>query len=173
MRTPRHEASARPDHPCRRDLCLRRHGVWGLTASAPAKARRAAKVSLRGTALGNVLVDGRDRTLYLFMRDARRKSRCGPACASAWPPVTTNGRPRAGAGVRARRVGSIRRSDGSRQVTYFGHPLYRFIGDGAAGDINGQGRKEFGARWYAVKASGTRAGAVKPQATPPPYPTGY
>jgi|SRR4051794_6484253 predicted lipoprotein with Yx(FWY)xxD motif len=147
--------------------------AYALTASVPAKARRATKVSLRQTTLGKVLVDRRGRTLYLFMKDARRKSRCGPACASAWPPVTTKRRPRAGGGVRARRLGSIRRSDGSRQVTYFGHPLYRFIGDGGPGETNGQGLKEFGARWYAVRASGTRAGAVKPQATPPPYPTGY
>jgi predicted lipoprotein with Yx(FWY)xxD motif len=147
--------------------------AYALTASVPAKARRATKVSLRQTTLGKVLADRRGRTLYLFMKDARRKSRCGPACASAWPPVTAKGRPRAGAGVRARRLGSIRRSDGSRQATYFGHPLYRFIGDGGPGETNGQGLKEFGARWYAVRASGTRAGAVKPQATPPPYPTGY
>jgi hypothetical protein len=76
--------------------------------------------------------------------------------------------------VKGRRLGSFRRSDGTRQVTYFGHPLYRFIGDGGPGDTNGQGLKEFGARWFAVKATGTRAGAQPaPQATPPPYPTGY
>ena len=156
-------------------ICASGATAYALNASAPAKAaRKATKVSLRRTTLGKVLVDTRGRTLYMFMKDARRKSRCGAACASAWPPATTNGRPRAGAGVRARRLGSIRRSDGTRQVTYFGHPLYRFIGDGGPGDTNGQGLKEFGARWYAVKAAGTRAGAQpKPQATPPPYPTGY
>jgi predicted lipoprotein with Yx(FWY)xxD motif len=155
-------------------ICATGATAYALSASAPAKARKGATVKLRSTRLGKVLVDSRGRTLYLFRKDARRKSRCGAACASAWPPLTTKARPRAAAGVRARRLGSIRRRDGSRQVTYFGRPLYRFIGDGAPGDTNGQGLKEFGARWYAVKASGVRAGApVEPQATPPPYPTGY
>jgi predicted lipoprotein with Yx(FWY)xxD motif len=155
-------------------ICATGATAYALNASAPAKARSATKVSLRRTALGRVLVDSHGRTVYLFRKDARRKSRCAAGCASAWPPLRTTGRPRAGAGINARRLGSIRRSDGSRQVTYFGHPLYRFIGDTGPGDTNGQGLKEFGARWYAVKASGTRAGAPpKPQATPPPYPMGY
>lgn len=154
-------------------ICATAATAYALTASAPARARQAT-VSLRRTSLGKVLVDSRGRTLYLFRKDARRKSRCGAGCASAWPPLRTSGRPLAGAGISSRRLGSIRRSDGSRQVTYFGHPLYRFVGDTGPGDTNGQGLKEFGARWFAVKASGARAGAQpKPQATPPPYPTGY
>ncbi|HEY7076010.1 MAG TPA: hypothetical protein VH418_11595 [Solirubrobacteraceae bacterium] len=155
-------------------ICASGATAYALTASAPATARKAT-VSLHKTRLGKVLVDSRGRTLYLFMKDARRKSRCGAGCASAWPPLRTNARPRAGAGVNARRLGSIRRGDGARQVTYFGHPLYRFIGDAGPGDTQGQNVREFGARWYAVKASGRHvpAGAPKPQATPPPYPTGY
>src|SRR4051812_7728216 len=105
-------------------ICATGATAYALNAPAPAKARKATKVSLHRTALGKILVDSRGRTLYLFMKDARRKSRCGAACASAWPPAATNRRPRAGAGVRARRLGSIRRSDGTRQVAYFGHPLY-------------------------------------------------
>src|SRR5206468_610668 len=99
-------------------ICASGATAYALNASAPAKARQATKVSLRRTALGRILVDNRGRTLYLFRKDARRRSRCGAGCASAWPPLRTTGRPLAGAGMHARRLGSIRRSDGSRQVTY-------------------------------------------------------
>jgi predicted lipoprotein with Yx(FWY)xxD motif len=147
---------------------------YGVNASAPAapaaKARTAAKVRLRHTSLGQVLVDAKGRTLYLFRKDKRRKSRCSGACAANWPPLMTKGHPRAGAGVVASRLGSIRRKGGGRQVTYFGHPLYRYVGDFGPGDTSGQGVSAFGAKWFAVQASGTRAGAAPaPMATPPPY----
>jgi predicted lipoprotein with Yx(FWY)xxD motif len=145
--------------------------AYAVAASGSAKARKPATVKLRATKLGRILVDARGRTLYEFRKDKRGgRSRCSGDCAADWPPLTTSGRPRAGAGVSARLLGTVRRRGGARQVTYDGHPLYRFFADGGPGDTNGQGLKAFGARWYAMKASGARAGAPapKPSGTPPP-----
>jgi predicted lipoprotein with Yx(FWY)xxD motif len=148
---------------------------YGVNTSAPAKARGAAKVSLRSTKLGRILVDSRGRTLYRFGKDTGRRSTCRGACASNWPPLTTKGRSRAGSGVSARKLATTKRADGSRQVTYAGHPLYTFAADSKAGQTNGQGVNAFGAKWSAVRASGARVVNQKPNPTPPPGggPYGY
>jgi predicted lipoprotein with Yx(FWY)xxD motif len=149
--------------------------AYGVNASAPVKAHGAAKISLRSTKLGRILVDGRGRTLYRFGKDTGRRSKCSGACASNWPPVTTKGRSHAGSGVAARKLGTTRRANGSRQVTYAGHPLYTFAADSRAGQTNGQGVNAFGGRWNAVRASGARVVNQKPNPTPPPGggPYGY
>jgi predicted lipoprotein with Yx(FWY)xxD motif len=147
----------------------------GATAYAVnGSASRAAKVKLRSTNLGKVLVDSRGRTLYRFMKDKTTKSTCNGACAANWPPLMTSGRPRAGRGVKKGKLGTTTRRNGSTQVTYAGHPLYTFAGDSRAGQTNGQGVNAFGARWYAVKASGARARkqAGNPSPGPTPFP-GY
>jgi predicted lipoprotein with Yx(FWY)xxD motif len=113
-----------------------------------------ALVRARLTRLGMVLADPRGFTLYLFARDGRRHATCYGACAGAWPPLATNGFPRAGAGVNPAMLGVTRRSDGRLQVTYNGHPLYDYLGDSAPGQTHGEGLKQFGARWYAVAPSG-------------------
>jgi predicted lipoprotein with Yx(FWY)xxD motif len=148
-------------------------GAAAVNTSAPAKARKAATVSLRATKLGHVLVDSRGRTVYLFAKDTGSKSRCQGACAANWPPLVTSARPRAGAGVSARKLRTTRRPNGARQVMYAGHPLYRFTGDTKAGQTHGQGVDAFGARWYAMRASGARVVTLKPLPTPPPYSNGY
>jgi predicted lipoprotein with Yx(FWY)xxD motif len=106
-------------------------------------------------ALGKVLVDSRGRTLYLFRKDAGPKSTCAAACASAWPPLRATGTPLAGAGLTASKLGTTPRSDGKPQVTYNGHPLYRYAGDARPGDANGQRLTAFGAPWFAVSGAGT------------------
>jgi hypothetical protein len=76
--------------------------------------------------------------------------------------------------VARRKLGTTRRADGTRQVTYAGHPLYSFTADTRAGQTNGQGLSAFGAKWYAVTRTGARAGAPRPINTPPPGgPYGY
>jgi predicted lipoprotein with Yx(FWY)xxD motif len=105
--------------------------------------------------LGKVLVDGRGRTLYMFGRDSAGKSNCTGACAANWPPA--GGTPKPGSGVAKGSLKSIKRPDGSRQLAYAGHPLYRFSGDTAAGDTNGEGQNAFGGTWNAVAASGAAA----------------
>jgi predicted lipoprotein with Yx(FWY)xxD motif len=113
-------------------------------------------VKTRHGSLGTYLVDGKGRTLYLFEKDSGGKSACYAACAQAWPPLLTNGKPRARGKAKASRLSTVRRADGSRQVVYRGHPLYYFIQDTKAGQTNGQGIDAFGALWYVVAPSGKR-----------------
>jgi predicted lipoprotein with Yx(FWY)xxD motif len=101
-----------------------------------------------------ILVDGNGRTLYLFENDQPNQSACAGACAAAWPVDQTTGMPKAGRGVVGSLLGTIKRADGSTQVTYNQHPLYAFQGDHAAGQHNGQGVDAFGAKWYMVTPAG-------------------
>lgn len=128
------------------------------STSAPA---RAATLAVGSTPLGEVLVDGDGRTLYLFTRDTDGTSACAGPCAEAWPPLTVDGEPVAGDGVDADDLGTITRDDGSRQVTYHGKPLYRYTPDEKAGDVRGQGVGEV---WFAVTAEGEAATAAEPVA---------
>ena len=107
------------------------------------------------SSLGKVLVDSKGRTVYLFQKDTGSMSTCSGACATDWPPVTTTAKPTAGSGLTASMVGTTTRSDGTKQVTYNGHPLYNYVGDQKAGDTNGQGISAFGAKWYAVSPAGS------------------
>jgi predicted lipoprotein with Yx(FWY)xxD motif len=129
----------------------------GSTAPPKTASGRPATVGAANTSLGKVLVSSQGRTLYLFKKDKGTKSACSGACASAWPPLRTNGKPTVGSGLKASMVGTAARSDGARQVTYNGHPLYRFTGDQKAGQTNGQGLKAFGASWFALSSAGNQA----------------
>ena len=130
----------------------------GAAGYSPASSvtRSAAKVELANTKLGKVLADGSGRTLYLFEKDKGPRSTCFGACATAWPPLTTNGKPTALKGVTASKLGTINRGNGVKQVTYNGHPLYRFIKDTGPRQTHGEGLKAFGAEWYALSAAGKK-----------------
>jgi predicted lipoprotein with Yx(FWY)xxD motif len=132
--------------------------VGFLVAPAGHAAGHAAALKTRHGKLGTYLVDGKGRTLYLFQKDKTSKSRCSGDCATAWPPLLTTGKPKGSGGVRKSLLGTTKRSDGSTQVTYNKHPLYYFVQDTKAGDVNGQGINAFGAKWYAVTSSGKRLG---------------
>ncbi|MFL5975348.1 MAG: hypothetical protein ACJ76G_09445 [Solirubrobacterales bacterium] len=121
-----------------------------------AGAAAGASVGLKKLKVGTALVDGQGRTLYLFEADKGSTSTCGGACASLWPPATTSGKPTAGSGVDATKLGTTKRSDGTLEVTYNGHPLYRYAPDTKAGDATGQGLNQFGAKWYVLAASGSK-----------------
>jgi predicted lipoprotein with Yx(FWY)xxD motif len=123
----------------------------GKTATA---ATKIATVRVANSRLGRILVDSTGRTLYLFKADAGTKSSCFGACATAWPPLRTGGTPAVRSGARAALVGTTKRSDGARQVTYNGHPLYLFIKDQKPGQTTGQGVTAFGAAWFAVSPAG-------------------
>src|SRR3954447_3408307 len=131
------------------------------TAMVPASASQAARakgpvVSTATTSLGRILVDPHGHTLYLFEKDRNGKSACSGACASAWPPLIARGKPRAGAGAKASRLGTTKRSDGRLQVTYNHHPLYTFIKDTKKGQTNGEGLTAFGGTWDALSAAGAK-----------------
>lgn len=115
---------------------------------------KGALVALGETTLGKVLVDARGRTLYLFEQDKRGKSACYGVCATYWPPLYSTATPRPGRGVHASLLGSSKRTDGKRQVTYAGHPLYTFSLDKRPGQTTGEGLTNFGGTWDAVAASG-------------------
>lgn len=117
---------------------------------------RAATVTTARTGLGRILVDGRGRSLYLFEKDAHGSSACSGACATYWPPLLTKGRSIGIKGAKPSLLGSIRRSDGTRQVSYAGHPLYLFFGDTKRGQTNGEGLRDFGAGWYVLMPSGKK-----------------
>ncbi|MDL4774188.1 MULTISPECIES: COG4315 family predicted lipoprotein [Thermomonosporaceae] len=105
--------------------------------------------------LGQILVDGEGRTVYLFQKDKGNTSSCSGACATVWPPVTTNGKPQPGSGADASKLGTTKRSDGTTEVTYSGHPLYYYAPDGSSsGSAKGQGLNQFGAKWYVLSSSG-------------------
>jgi predicted lipoprotein with Yx(FWY)xxD motif len=90
----------------------------------------------------------------LFEKDHPNQSACAGACAAAWPVDQSSGTPKAGSGVTASLLGTIKRGDGSTQVTYNRHPLYYFQGDSGAGQQNGQGVDAFGAKWFVVNPAG-------------------
>lgn len=105
--------------------------------------------------LGTILAYGPKKlTVYLFEADKGGKSACSSSCAKFWPPVL--GSPKAEAGASSADLGTITRPDGSKQLTYKGHPLYTFVRDKDDGDAYGQGQHAFGADWYALSPSGSK-----------------
>ncbi|CAG7657945.1 COG4315 family predicted lipoprotein [Actinacidiphila bryophytorum] len=142
-------------------------GTADATASSPADSPAAAVAATSGPTaqstvathnaggrLGTILVDGKGRTLYLFVADKTEKSTCNGACAAAWPPLLSKGEPKAGSGAKSNLLGTSKRSDGTTQVTYNKHPLYLFVGDTDPGQTNGQGLNQFGALWYVLDPAG-------------------
>ena len=125
-------------------------------ASAPESG--AAAVSLKSlTGIGDeALVDGDGRALYLFEADTGGKSTCMGECANDWPPLTASGMPAAGSGVDQSLLGTVKRPDGTTQVTYNGHPLYYYEGDTGPGTAKGQDVSAFGAKWYVLSAKGSK-----------------
>lgn len=133
-----------------------RVGGVNATPTPPVMPGARAMVALAKTKIGKVLVGEAGRTLYLFKKDKKGKSSCSGACTEAWPPYVTEGKPKAGDGVKADLLGITERDGGKTQVTYNGHPLYYFAKDKKAGDITGNDIKNFGTEWYAVTANGTK-----------------
>jgi predicted lipoprotein with Yx(FWY)xxD motif len=114
-----------------------------------------ASVSLRTTKLGAILVNAKGHTLYLFTKDKSAKSSCSGMCAKYWPPAIARTKPTAGTGIKLALLGTTKRSDGTKQLTYNHHPLYGFALDKQAGQVSGQAANAFGGRWWAVSARGT------------------
>jgi predicted lipoprotein with Yx(FWY)xxD motif len=123
-----------------------------------------ATVGVTSTSLGNILVDAKGRTLYLFHKDSGTTSTCAGACAAFWPPLITPGAPTNGHGANASLIGTTKRQDGKSQVTYNGHPVYLYTGDPNPGDANGEGVVAFGGGWFAVSSSGRQVSGSPPNA---------
>jgi predicted lipoprotein with Yx(FWY)xxD motif len=127
---------------------------YGSQASTPAPSSGGAAVKTASGSLGTFLVDSSGRALYLWKADKSSMSTCNGACAQAWPPLTTKSKPKAGGGVKASLLGTSKRSDGTLEVTYAGHPLYYYAGDTGPGMTSGQANTGFGAYWFVVAPTG-------------------
>ena len=124
----------------------------GSSSSSPAAA---AAGSLKTATIGGatVLTSASGFTLYSFAPDTPTKSNCNGACAQNWPPVKG---PATAPGVTGT-FGTIKRSDGSVQATFDGHPLYTFVGDTAPGQAKGNGLNAAGGLWHEITTSGSAA----------------
>ncbi|HEU0019389.1 MAG TPA: hypothetical protein VFQ14_03770 [Thermoleophilaceae bacterium] len=114
---------------------------------------KGAVVKVVASDYGRVIADHKGEAFYLFDRESAGRSECYGECATAWPPLLTKGRPRAGNGARQELLSTTRRRDGKLQVTYAGHPLY-YYKDDSPGNILCQNVDEFGGLWLVVKPSG-------------------
>jgi predicted lipoprotein with Yx(FWY)xxD motif len=103
-----------------------------------------------------MLFDARGQAIYLFDKESTAKAECYGACAEAWPPVLTDGRPQAGRGAREGLLGTTPRRDGSTQVTYAGQPLYFYAHEGPD-QVLCHDVVEYGGRWLVVTPSGEAA----------------
>ena len=111
-------------------------------------------VKVAKSRFGRILVDSKGITLYDFPPDKGVSSVCYGACAALWPPLIAKGKPLAGPGVRASLLGTTKRKDGKREVTYNGHPLYYFVTDRKPGQTTGQGLNQFGGPWWVLTPAG-------------------
>jgi predicted lipoprotein with Yx(FWY)xxD motif len=108
------------------------------------------------SSVGRILVVRRGRTLYLFEKDAGSRSACSGLCTSYWPPLRAPRATTLGRGLERSLLSTVKRANGTRQVTYGGHPLYRFAGDKAPGQATGQAMQAFGGGWYVVSPAGKK-----------------
>ncbi len=125
------------------------------SAAASGGGSGATVITTAHSAAGTFLADGSGRAVYLWVADTGDASVCTGACAGAWPPVTASGTVTASGGAKSSDLGTITRSDGTKQVTYDGHPLYYYVGDSGPGSATGQGSDEFGAKWWLVAPTGS------------------
>ena len=129
------------------------------TSASPTAVTTTATVAVANNSkFGMILVDGSGRTLYVFQADTGTSSTCYGSCATYWPPLLTEGAPKAGAGANASLLGTTKRTDGTTEVTYAGHPLYYVVTDHNPGDATGQAVNNFGALWNVVGPDGKKIG---------------
>jgi predicted lipoprotein with Yx(FWY)xxD motif len=126
------------------------------SAYSSASAAKRARLGATSSSLGRIVVDGKGHTLYLFEKDKGRRSSCYGGCAAYWPPALTHGKPRARSGLKQSLIGTTRRRNGTLQVTYAGHPLYRYVGDSGPGQTTGAGLQDFGGGWDPISPAGKK-----------------
>ena len=141
----------------RRRLVFCAVAMFGLLALAPPAAMAAAgdrtQISTGNSDFGRMMWAPGDQAVYMFEPDARNRSRCYGRCAKAWPPVLTQGRPKAGRGVKSDLLGTTRRRNGDRQVTYGGRPLYTYAHEGP-GEVLCHDVRLNGGLWWVLSPAG-------------------
>jgi len=123
-------------------------------SAAPSSRLAAATITVHDSRYGRILFDGRGFVLYGFTRDRRGHSSCSGGCAKSWLPYLAKLPVKAGAGAKRSLIGTTKRRDGSRQVTYAGHPLYFYVGDRKPRQILCQNVSEFGGLWLVARPTG-------------------
>ncbi len=131
-------------------------GSSGITTlSAPPTTDVSLTLTVQRSPVGPILATGGGDTLYDFGPDSTTSSACvNDGCVFQWPPLTLSGPIRVGLGVDPSLVGTIRRPDGSMQLTYGGHPLYTYNLDVTPGMVTGQAIDQDGGLWYVIDAAG-------------------
>ena len=125
---------------------------------APPPSKPAAKgteIIVAGSEFGEMLYGADKQAIYIFEKDEKDKSNCYGECATAWPPVYTEGKPRAGKGVDAKLLGTTKRRDGKLQVTYAGQPLYFYVNEDP-GEVRCHNVFLNGGLWWVVGPDGKR-----------------
>lgn len=135
------------------DTAEPRQSAAAATSPAATPARDATKVVLRDSQYGKILFNSDRQAIYLFDRETTKKPQCYGDCAAAWPPVYANGTPRLGKGLNPDLLGTTKRRNGRKQITYGGHPLYYYAHEGP-GQVLCHDIEEFGGLWLVVKKSG-------------------
>jgi len=127
----------------------------GASSAAASGGSGSTVITTVSSSAGTFLTTSSGHAVYLWSKDGNGMSACSGACAGTWPPVTTSGTATASGGAKSSDLSTITRSDGTKQVTYDGHPLYFFSGDSGPGMASGQGNDGFGAKWWLVSPSGS------------------
>lgn len=136
----------------------------GVAMAATMSGKSGTVKAAHNSKYGSLLVNAAGMTLYHYTPDKHGTIKCTAACAKFWPPliVARGAKPKAGAGVSAAKLSTVRRPDGTIQVTYAGLTLYRYSADKKPGDVKGQGVE---GAWHAVTPAGTLAKASSPVGT--------
>jgi len=137
-------------------------GGSGGSGSSPAAAASGSTLKTMKVGSATLLTNSKGLTLYWFVPDTSTKSNCNGSCIHYWPPVT--GPVTAGSGVTGH-LGTITRSNGTKQATWNGHPLYTYIGDTGPGMEKGNGLNLSGGVWHAITLTGHAAPAASPKAS--------
>jgi predicted lipoprotein with Yx(FWY)xxD motif len=139
-----------------------RAAIFALAAAALASALAAppamaagTRITARESEFGTMIWGPKRQAIYVFERDRRGVSRCYGECSEAWPPVYTRGKPVAGRGVRRTLLGTTRRRDGRRQVTYRGRPLYYYAHE-KPGQVLCHNVDLNGGLWWVIGPDGKR-----------------
>jgi predicted lipoprotein with Yx(FWY)xxD motif len=141
-------------------------GIGAGAAIAATSGGGTVKAATNST-FGSLIVSSAGMTLYHYTPDKHGTIKCTGQCASFWPPLVVKSGVtlKAGAGISAAKLKTVKRPDGKTQVAYAGFPLYRYSGDKKPGDVKGQGFQKI---WFAVTSKGTLAKASGSAGTTPP-----
>jgi predicted lipoprotein with Yx(FWY)xxD motif len=143
-----------------------------VPSSAASEAAMRVSITTHKGPAGTYLTDEAGHSLYLFAADTNGQSSCNGGCAATWPPLTGGSAQTSGAANDAN-TATTKRGDGTTQITYAGHPLYRYSGDANAGDTNGQGLNIDGGQWWLGDPRGAPITSAPPASSSSSTETGW